>query len=31
MALYVRPNHMNDDIHSDHGYLDIWDIYAVPP
>ncbi len=22
---------MNDDIHSDHGYLDTWDNYAGPP
>ncbi len=29
-ALYVCPNYMNDDIHSDHGYLNTWDIYAGP-
>ncbi len=22
---------MDDDIHSDHAYLDKWDIYAGPP
>ncbi len=22
VALYVFPNHMDDDIHSDHSYLD---------
>ncbi len=31
VALYVCPNYMNDDIHSDHVYLDNWDIYAGPP
>ncbi len=30
-ALYVCSNYMNDDIHSDNGYLDTWDIYAGPP
>ncbi len=31
VTLYICPNYMNDDIHSDHGYLDTWDIYAGPP
>ncbi len=31
VALYICQNYMNDDIHSDHGYLDTWDIYAGPP
>ncbi len=24
-ALYAGPNHTNNVIHSDHGYLDTWD------
>ncbi len=31
VALYVCSNHMDDDIHSDHGYLDTRYIYAGPP
>ena len=30
-ALYVCQNHMDDDIHSDHGYSDTWDNLAGPP
>ncbi len=31
VALYVCPNHTDDDIHSDHGYLDISEICGGPP
>ncbi len=25
VAIYACPNHTDDGIHSDHGYLDTWD------
>ncbi len=25
-ALYACPNHTDDEIHSDHGYLETWEI-----
>ncbi len=31
MALYACPNHTDDDIHSDHGYLETWEIPGGPP
>ncbi len=31
VALYVCPNHMDDYIHSDHGYLDTWNNPLGPP
>ncbi len=31
VALYVCPSNLNDDIHSDNGYLDTWDNPAGPP
>ncbi len=30
-AIYACPNHIDDDIHSDQGYLDTWDNPAGPP
>ena len=30
-ALYACPNHTDDGIHSDHGYLETWEIHGGPP
>ena len=30
-AIYGCPNHTDDAIHSDHGYLDTWDNTAGQP
>ena len=30
-ALYACPNHTDDGIRSDHGYLETWEIYGGPP
>ncbi len=30
-ALYACQNHTDDDIHSDHGYLETWEIPGGPP
>ncbi len=30
-ALYACPNHTDDDIHSDHGYLETLEIPGGPP
>ncbi len=30
-ALYACPNHTDDGICSDHGYLETWEIYGGPP
>ena len=30
-ALYAFQNNTNDVIHSDHGYLEIWEIPGGPP
>ena len=31
LALYACPNNTNDVIHSDHGYLETWEIPGGPP
>ncbi len=31
VALYVCPNHTDDDIHSDHGYLETLDSDPLTP
>ncbi len=31
VAIYAYLNQTDDGIHSDHGYLDTWDIPAGPP
>ena len=30
-ALYAYPKHTDDGIHSDHGYLETWEIPGGPP
>ncbi len=30
-SIYAYPNHTDDGIHSDHGYLDTWDNPLGPP
>ncbi len=30
-ALYACPNHTDDGIRSDHGYLETWEIYGGTP
>ncbi len=30
-AIYACQNHTDDGIHSDHGFLDIWDNPLGPP
>ncbi len=30
-SLYAYPNHTDDGIRSDHGYLETWEICGGPP
>ncbi len=31
LVLYACPNHTGDGMHSDHGYLETWEIHGGPP